>query len=84
VSTEIKRDGAAYVVTGNLELHGVTKSVTFPATIDVTPSAVAVKAEFGVNRKDFGIVYPGAADDLIKDNVLLQISLTAPRTKPGA
>ena len=84
VSTEIRKDGAGYVVTGNLELHGVTKSVTFPATIDVTPTAVAVKAEFGVNRKDFGIVYPGAADDLIKDNVLLQISLTAPRTKDGA
>lgn len=83
VSTEIKKDGAGYVVTGNLELHGVTRSVTFPASIDITPTAVAVQAEFGVNRKDFGIVYPGAADDLIKDNVLLQIKLTAPRTKTG-
>ena len=83
VSTEIKPGsdaaGMNYTVTGNLELRGTRKSVTFPARIDVTPGAVTVKTEFGIDRRDFGIVYPGMQDDLIKDNVLLQIALAAPR-----
>lgn len=64
-------------ITGNLDLHGVKKSITFPADIQVSGDAVTVKAEFGINRKDFGIVYPGAPDDLIKDDVLIQLDLTA-------
>ena len=31
--------------------------------------------------KDFGIVYPGKQDDLIRDDVLLKLSLKAPRKK---
>jgi polyisoprenoid-binding protein YceI len=62
-------------VTGNLELHGVTKSITFPATITVQGDAVTVKADFAINRKDFGIVYPGKPDDLIKDEVLLKLNI---------
>ncbi len=80
VSTEIARDGERYRVTGNLELHGVKKSVTFPASIQIGADAVTVDAEFGINRKDFGIEYPGAKDDLIKDNVLIQIAIKAPRS----
>ena len=83
VSTAIKSGssvaGANYTVTGNLEIRGTTKSVTFPATIDVAADAVRVKSEFGINRKDFGIVYPGMKDDLIKDNVLIRVELLAAR-----
>ena len=81
-STEIVAggaNGATHTVTGNLERHGVTKSVTFPATISVTPEAVRVNAELGINRHDWGISYPGAKDDLIKDNVLLELAIDAPR-----
>src|SRR5215203_1314242 len=35
-----------YAVTGGRELRGVKKSVTFPATITVTPADVAVNSEF--------------------------------------
>jgi polyisoprenoid-binding protein YceI len=83
VSTEIRPGasaaGATHTVTGNLELRGVTRGVTFPATVSVDAGAVTVKAEFGIDRKDFGIVYAGAADDLIKDNVLLTVEIAAPR-----
>jgi polyisoprenoid-binding protein YceI len=83
VSTEIKPgsevDGNNYTVTGNFEIRGVTKSVTFPAQIDVGTAAVTAKTEFGINRKDFGIEYPGMPDNLIKDNVLIRVDLKAPR-----
>jgi polyisoprenoid-binding protein YceI len=69
--------GATHTVTGNLELHGVTKSIRFPASIGVATEAVTIKSEFGINRKDFGIVYPGKPDDLIKDEVLVRLNLVA-------
>jgi len=84
VSTKIEPSntgGATHTVTGNLELHGVKKSVTFPATIQVTDDSVAVNAEFAINRKDFSIVYAGKADDLIRDEVVMKLNVKAPRTK---
>ena len=69
--------GATHTVTGNLELHGVTHAITFPAQIKVEADTVNVLAEFAINRKDFSIVYPGKPDDLIKDDVLLKLSLHA-------
>lgn len=76
-ATSIEADGAGQKITGNLTLHGVTKSISFPAAIAVTGEAVSVKAEFAINRKDFGIVYAGKADDLIRDNVVLKLDLNA-------
>jgi len=72
--------GATHPVTGNLELHGVTKSITFPATIKVNGDTVDTDAEFAINRKDFGLVYPGKPDDLIKDEVLIKLSIHAKKS----
>jgi polyisoprenoid-binding protein YceI len=83
-STKIVPDAAggdAFQVTGDFELHGVKKSITFPATIKVGPDVVAVNSEFSINRKDFGLVYAGKADDLIRDGVAIRLDLKAPRTK---
>ena len=84
VSTKIEPNtagGATHTITGNLDLHGIKKSLTFPATIQVTPDSVAVDAEFAINRKDFGIVFPGKPDDLIRDGVVLKLTLKVPRAK---
>lgn len=84
-STKIEADSAtgadAYTVTGDFDLHGVTKSITFPATIRAGTESIDVNAEFSINRKGFGIVYAGTADDLIRDNVVIRLSLKAPRKK---
>ena len=74
--------GATHNITGNFELHGVKKSVTFPATIQAAADSVTVNAEFSINRKDFGLVYAGKADDLIRDGVVIKLTLKVPRTKP--
>ncbi len=82
-STAVKAGGeagATHTVTGNLELHGVTKAISFPATIKVEGDAVSVNAEFAINRKDFAINYPGMADDLIKDDVLIKLTLHGKKT----
>jgi polyisoprenoid-binding protein YceI len=78
VSTEIKaggEDGATHTVVGNLTLHGVTKSISFPATITLDGDKASVKSEFSINRKDFEILYAGKADDLIRDDVVIKLDL---------
>ncbi|HKO96166.1 MAG TPA: YceI family protein [Pyrinomonadaceae bacterium] len=83
--------GATHTVTGNLTMHGVTKSITFPATITPvpgsaastgagasgSPEAITVDATFSINRKDFGINYAGASDNLIRDEVVLSLKVRA-------
>ncbi len=75
VSTKVEKVGEGHQITGNLTLHGVTKAITFPAKIRSDAGNVSVLAEFGINRKDFEIVYPGMPDDLIKDEVLIRLEL---------
>ena len=72
--------GATHTITGLLDLHGVKKTIKFPATINVSPKEVRVKSEFALNRKEFGIAYPGAPDDLIRDDVLMKLDLALPRS----
>ncbi len=83
-STEIKAGSngpkakdATHTVTGNLTLHGVTKSIEFPAKIVVNPDSASLDSEFSLNRKDFGINYPGMANDLIRDEVVLKLAIRA-------
>ena len=78
-STEIKPGGekGTHTIIGNLTMHGVTKSITFPSTITASPEAITVDSSFSINRKDFGINYAGAADNLIRDEVVLTLKVRA-------
>lgn len=69
-------NGVTHEIGGELELHGVKKAIRFPAKVTVDAQGAKGQAEFTINRKDFGIVYPGKPDDLIKDEVLLKLDLT--------
>ncbi len=68
-------DDGTYTLTGNLDLHGVTKQISFPASIELTESGFSATAEFAVKRFDFKIEYPGKPDDLIRDDVLIKLDL---------
>lgn len=77
-STSVKKGGdkgASHTIVGNLTLHGVTKSITFPATVKTGAESVDVDAEFAINRKDFGLVYAGKPDDLIRDDVVIKLQI---------
>jgi polyisoprenoid-binding protein YceI len=78
-SSDAKAKDATHTVTGDLSLHGVTKSIQFPAKLSVSPKEAALDSEFFLNRKDFGIVYPGMANDLIRDEVVIRLGIHAPR-----
>ncbi len=54
---EILFEGATHQVTGNLELKGTTKSVTFPAKVTLNESVVSTEAKFNIDRTDWGVHY---------------------------
>ena len=77
ISSGIVAAEGGYEVTGNLTLHGVTKQITFPASIEVADGVVTATAEFFVMRFDFAIEYPGKPDDLIRDEVVIRLNIIA-------
>jgi polyisoprenoid-binding protein YceI len=69
-STEVKKDGDdAYTVTGDLTLHGTTKSITFPATTITAENKFTVRAEFTIDRTQFGM-------DKLTDRVEPEVKIT--------
>lgn len=72
-----EQEDGSYMVAGNLNLHGVTKNIRFPATVERVGDAIHIKAEFDINRFDFEIVYPGKPDDLIRKEVVIRLDLVA-------
>ena len=52
------------------------KKKFFPCDVTIENKKANIKAEFTINRKDFGIIYAGRADDLIRDEVLLKLYIT--------
>lgn len=69
--------GATHRVTGNLTMHGQTHSVAFPANILVEADRVTAEADFIIDRKRWGVSYPGKPDDLIADEVRILFDLVA-------
>jgi polyisoprenoid-binding protein YceI len=73
----IAEEGDKHRVTGNLDLHGVKKSISFPADLKITAEQLTLQAEFAINRKDFNINYPGKPNDLIRDEVVIKLDIKA-------
>ncbi|WP_045114331.1 YceI family protein [Microscilla marina] len=57
-----------HMITGNLELKGVKKSITFPAKVAIDGDKVTAEAKFNINRKDWGMNYH--ADESLKDKFI--------------
>lgn len=66
-----------YTVSGNLTIKDVTKNIEFPANITVNNSGVTAVAKFNIDRKQWGIIYPGMPDDLIQDMIWFGVSIKA-------
>ena len=77
VTTSVQQNTTNWTITGPLTLHGVTKQISFPANLQVSDDAVLASAEFFLNRFDFNMKYPGKADDLIRQEVVLKLKIKA-------
>jgi polyisoprenoid-binding protein YceI len=60
-STAIKAakgaNGTTHEITGDLTMHGVTKSVTFPVKTTADDKTVTIDGTLTVKKEDFGMVY---------------------------
>jgi len=74
---EYKVTDPTHLISGNLTLKGITKNIEFPARITVSGNTAEAVAKFNIDRKDWGIVYKGSPDDLIRDAIHLGISIKA-------
>lgn len=54
-STKVDSMEPGIVVTGNLTLHGETKSITVPATLSTSGDGVTLSANFKIDRTEFGM-----------------------------
>jgi polyisoprenoid-binding protein YceI len=74
-----KQSEGRYFVTGDLMLHGTTRSVTFPITVTRKDENVRGRASFAFKQSDFGIEPYGAflGTVRIKDEALLHVDLLA-------
>lgn len=65
-------------ISGNLTIRGVSKNISFDADIlENTGTILKAKADFNINRHDWGITYPGMKDDAISNEINLKVDLTA-------
>lgn len=76
----LELEGATHYVTGNLTLRDITKSVSFPAIIEVGDTGVAAKAKFTIDRTEWGMHYKSdksLGDQIIHPRVQVGFSIKA-------
>lgn len=71
-------------ITGDLTIRGISKEISFPATVTITDNEVIIEsASFKVNRVDFGVnygsksVFDNLKDKFINDDIELIVKVKA-------
>jgi polyisoprenoid-binding protein YceI len=94
-STKIEKKGKQWMVTGNLTIRDVTKSITFPFDIvgflsGERGTRMGITGETTINRRDYGVNYdsklpngtPSVADE-IKVTLQIEANMAAPKPEPA-
>jgi len=77
------KPGFNNMITGNLTIKNVTKSISFPANVKIDGSSLTASADFDVDRTEFGLKYGSGkffdnlGDKMINDNFNLKINIVA-------
>ena len=72
--------GATHIVSANLQLKDSTKNISFPAQITTGNNAVAAKANFNIDRTQWGMSYgndQSLKDNFIRPEVNIQLDIKA-------
>lgn len=74
-SVNFSKDGTYNVnVSGQLEMHGVTNTVSVPATFTVKNGVVSGKSKFSVLLSDYKIEVPKLVADNVAEKVAIEIA----------
>lgn len=71
-SQKIVKTGNTYQVTGDLDMHGVKKSLVLPFTFQKNATGGTFSSTFNINRSDFKIGKPGGD---VAEQIKLEISV---------
>lgn len=92
-STKIEKKGKKWMLTGDLTIRDVTKTVTFPFDLvgfinnDKGGSKMGFTAETTINRREFGVTYdtklPNGTPS-VSDNITVTLQIEANMTNPAA
>jgi len=74
---DFKKDGTyAAEVTGDLTIHGVTKTVTYKGTITVKGTAIKAEAKFTIVPQDYGIKIPSLVENKIAKEMQVTVDMS--------
>lgn len=79
VSTSIKpekKDDFTHAITGDLTLHGTTRSITFPAKVKETDDQLTLDGKVTIDRTEFGMTFDPAK---VNKEVVIEISAKVAR-----
>lgn len=79
-SEDLIMKDATHTITGNLTMKNVTKSISFPAKVNIAGSTVTADANFNIDRTNWGLVYgndESLGDKFIRPTVNVQLHLIA-------
>jgi polyisoprenoid-binding protein YceI len=93
-SSKVEKKGNGWVVTGDLTMRGVTKSVAIPFEItgfvpggERSGAKIGISGETTINRRDFGVNYgnnlPSGVPQ-IADQVKVVLAIEAGKARPAA
>jgi len=72
---DLTKDGSYPVeVSGDITIHGVTKKITIPGTIEVKSGKPQANSKFTVLVADYKIKIPGVVADKISKEVAIEVS----------
>lgn len=73
---DFKKDGTYPAeVTGDLTIHGVTKSVTYKGSIVVKGAAITANAKFTIVPQDYGIKIPSLVENKIAKEITVTVDV---------
>jgi polyisoprenoid-binding protein YceI len=75
-----KLEGATHMISGNLMMREATKNVSFPAIVSIEGNKVSAKADFNIDRSEWGVNFKGPnnpADWVIAKEVNLKVDIVA-------
>ncbi|MEJ7623664.1 MAG: YceI family protein [Pyrinomonadaceae bacterium] len=87
-STKVEKKGSVWMLTGDLTMRGVTKSVNFPfqvagwlAANERRGAVMGLTAETTVNRRDYNVSYGTPAT--LSDDIKIVLQIEAPKRRPA-
>ena len=88
-STKVEKKGKNLMVSGDLTMKGVTKQISFPATVagfaqDQRGTKIGVIAETTINRRDFGVNYGSnlpSGVPVLSDEIKVVLNVEAAKAK---